>query len=193
MGPVLIFCFSSQVVGGFALTCTESPAVPWCVIGEENKRQMVCLKVPFPSPLPNTYSFMLYYFISSPLTKECFRIANAEGSFGRKTSRNFGKKREANFGAIFIRNDESIFPSTGSFCRAALKLRVHNWPDSGLQIYREQGFCLPYGGFLGQICAYLLVVSAGRGEMERREGWRAGGTDPAHADWGRVTERGVFL
>lgn len=58
---------------------------------------MVWLKVLVLSPLLNVYSFMLYYFISSPLTKECFRIAKAEVSFGRKRSRSFGKKREANF------------------------------------------------------------------------------------------------
>lgn len=159
MGPVLIFCLSSQVVGGFALTCLESLVIPWWVIGGENKCQMVCLEVPSPSLLLNIYSFILSYFISSPLTKECFMIAKAEVPSGKKpkpTSRSFGKKREANFWAIFIRNDESIFPSTCSFYRAALKPHVLNWPDSGLQIYRKQDFfvCFVVEAFWGR---YVLI------------------------------------
>lgn len=43
---------------------------------------------PSPALLLNIYSFTLAYFISSSLTKECFRIAKVEVSFGKKPKTN---------------------------------------------------------------------------------------------------------
>lgn len=60
-GSCLFLCLLSQAVGGFALTCLDSPAEPWWVTrGEEMSNG---LKVSSPSLLLSIYSYFLPFHL----------------------------------------------------------------------------------------------------------------------------------
>lgn len=69
--------------------------------------------------------------------------------------------------------------------------RVRNWPHSGLQVCGEQDVCLSRsGGLLGQACARLLVVSAGRGELEQGGAGAVGRWSSGEMEWGDAEQGG---